>query len=267
MMWVPDNSGSRGLIGSGRRRAGALFLFLGLVAAAVPPAGAANVLRALNYSPIDGQAVRVEVLTEQTLEKTPANFSISDPPRVVIDLPGTTSGLGKKHYEFAVGDVENMDVIEAAGRTRLVVNLKKVVPYGVLTEDSRLIITLGEVRASTATTASVPARRAHRCARGGVTRAIASVCPGTRQGQTSCRFGGFADFRSYGRCVANIDFRRTANGGGQVVLIFHWRQHSRGGAKARRSRGSGNERGRRARVAAEDLRRDRFRHAGQGHAG
>jgi len=170
-----------------------------------PAAFAANVLKDLQYESPDGQAVQVVVTAEQVFEKVPANFSITNPSRVVVDLPDTTTALETRHYQLSSGNVESIAAVEAAGRTRLVLNLREDVPYTLLTENNQLILSVGDIPAGTVLASSRPA---------------ATSSPAPAQSDTTTTAPAPSKAAPQGASVVNLDFRRTQNGGGKVALDF-----------------------------------------------
>ena len=107
-----------------RFRALALALSLG----ACVPAFAQNAIQSINSSQQAGsEVVRIELA--EPLAAVPAGFAIQTPPRIAIDLPGVSNGLGKPSVEVNQGNLRSVNVAQAGERTRLVLNLKKAVSY------------------------------------------------------------------------------------------------------------------------------------------
>ena len=106
---------------------------------------AGNVVQSIEHSPVGEKGVRVVVTAEQPFDKVPANFAIDNPARVVVDLPDTTVAMERKRVTVDSGGVSSVDAVEAAGRSRLVVNLQREAPYRVYTENNQLILTVGDV--------------------------------------------------------------------------------------------------------------------------
>lgn len=196
-----ERKAARGMRQSGFRSTVALAFILMLA----PAAFAANVLKDLQYESPDGQAVQVVVTAEQVFEKVPANFSITNPSRVVVDLPDTTTALETRHYQLSSGNVESIAAVEAAGRTRLVLNLREDVPYTLLTENNQLILSVGDIPAGTVLASSRPA---------------ATSSPAPAQSDTTTTAPAPSKAAPQGASVVNLDFRRTQNGGGKVALDF-----------------------------------------------
>jgi len=80
-------------------------------------------------------------------EAPPADFSaytIEEPARIAIDFPGTKSALDQKRYSLPYGNATGVIVLESGDRTRLVLNLIKLVPYEAMISGTELILLVGQ---------------------------------------------------------------------------------------------------------------------------
>ena len=152
------------------------------------PALAANTLRSVSHAA--GADGRVDITFEFTAPVGAVNaFTTDAPPRIAIDFPETTSGLAERRIPVGSGAASAVSVVEAGGRTRAVVDLVRSAGYTTRSEGNRLVLTL-EAGASPATALG-----------------LASPDPAKRID------GGLR--------VTNVDFRRGADGAGQLVLRFN----------------------------------------------
>ena len=160
---------------------------LALMAGAVFPAWSQNVIQSINSSQQAGaEVIRIE-LTE-ALTAVPAGFTVQAPPRVALDLPGVTNGLGKSTVEINQGNLRSVSIAQAGERTRLVLNLKAPAGYRAQIDGKVLIVSLENNAPATLASSS---------------------------GQTT----RFAD--SLNRTplsLRDIDFRRGSDGAGRVVV-------------------------------------------------
>ncbi|HYR05123.1 MAG TPA: type IV pilus secretin PilQ, partial [Gallionella sp.] len=69
-------------------------------------------------------------------------FTINTPPRIALDFPNTTNGLGKSVQDFNEGDLRNANIVQAGNRTRLVINLNQMLAYDTKIDGNSLLITL-----------------------------------------------------------------------------------------------------------------------------
>lgn len=71
-------------------------------------------------------------------------YTIEKPARIAIDFPETSSALERKHYSLPYGNATGVIVLESGDRTRMVVNLVKLVPYETRIEGNSLFVTVGQ---------------------------------------------------------------------------------------------------------------------------
>jgi type IV pilus assembly protein PilQ len=148
-----------------------------------------------------GVVVSIELRNEATA--VPASFSVANPARVALDLPQTVNGLGRNMVELNQGDVRSVNVVQAAGRSRVVLNLKRPLTHSVTLDGKRVLIALGGAASSSTFGAAgdTPAAAAPVAA-----QASASSSPVVSVEQGS------------GRSLRGIDFRRGAENEGRVVV-------------------------------------------------
>jgi type IV pilus assembly protein PilQ len=149
---------------------------------------AQNVLQDVRYAAAPGGKVDITLQFSGPVGEVQA-FTTDSPPRIAIDLPGTTNGLAQRRVSVGSGATSAVSAAEAGGRTRVVVDLFRPAGYTTRSAGNLLVVT---VDAGSAVTAS---------------NAMASVQDPTK------RPGGTVN-------VSNIDFRRGDNGAGRVILRF-----------------------------------------------
>ena len=170
-----------------RSRALALALFVGACA----PAMAQNTIQSINTTQQAGsEVVRIEL--SEPLTAIPAGFTIQTPPRIAIDLPGVSNGLGKPSVEVNQGNLRSVNVAQAGERTRLVLNLKKAASYRAELQGKVLLLILDGGAPAVATTAA----------------AAASPEP--------VRFAESLNRNPL--ALKDIDFRRGSDGAGRVIV-------------------------------------------------
>ncbi len=163
------------------------FLALALTAGAALPALADNAVQAITSSQQAGaEVIRVEM--SEPLTALPAGFTVQAPPRIALDLPGVTNGLGKPSVDVNQGNLRSVNVAQSGDRTRLVLNLKQPAGYHAQIDGKVLVITLENTVPPTLASSS---------------------------GQTT----RFADSLNRDQLpLRAIDFRRGADGAGRVVV-------------------------------------------------
>jgi type IV pilus assembly protein PilQ len=122
----------------------------------------------------------------------PLTFTIENPARIALDLPGTAIALTSRRKDVGVGALDSILAAEAGGRTRVVLNLDSMVSYETRVSGNSIFVTLGDAQPGAAAAAAVPAVPA-------TTAPAEAAGAGTRR-------------------IENIDFRRAQNGAGRVVV-------------------------------------------------
>ena len=163
------------------------ILAVALTAGALAPAFAQNAIQSINSSQQAGsEVIRIEL--SEALTAVPAGFTVQAPPRVALDLPGVTNGLGKSSVEINQGNLRSVSIAQSGERTRLVLNLKAPAGYRAQIDGKVLIVSLENNAPATLASSS-----------GQTTRFAESL----NRTQLSLR---------------DIDFRRGSDGAGRVVV-------------------------------------------------
>ncbi|MCC7082904.1 MAG: type IV pilus secretin PilQ [Burkholderiales bacterium] len=145
-----------------------------------------NRIEAINVSGQQAGQVVVKVTLAQPLANPPAGFSINNPPRIALDFPNTANALGRNSQEVSEGELRSLNIVEAGGRTRLVLNLSRALGFETKVDGKDLLITLQSAPAAAAS---------------GSVSHFAESAPGAQK-----------------HSVRDIDFRRGAGGEGRVVI-------------------------------------------------
>jgi type IV pilus assembly protein PilQ len=150
-------------------------------------------LTGLEVSTLPGNRV-VLVMTTSGPAPEPLSFTIENPARISLDLPGTGLGIAERRRDVKRGVLDTVMLAEAQGRTRVVLNLDMMVPYETSVDGDRITVTLG-----------------------GAGTAVATARPGVF-GQPSGA-PSTAAARAPGE-ITGVDFRRGADGAGRVVVTL-----------------------------------------------
>lgn len=167
-----------------------LGAFIGLclfVLATIPTFVSAeeNAITEINYSSLPGDQVQIRISLEN-LASEPGSFTIDSPARIALDFPNTKIKLPNRSQTIGVGVARSISTVEAGGRTRVVLNLSRLVTYQTHVDGNDVIVTLGG------------------------THKIATA-------KKSKHMGNQPD-NSSGSSVQNIDFRRGEKGEGRIIL-------------------------------------------------
>ncbi len=165
-------------------------------ALAVPAAAwAQNAIQSISSSQQSGtEVVRVELA--EALTAVPNGFAVQAPPRIAIDLPGVTNGLGRSNVEINLGNLRSVSVAQAGDRSRLVLNLKAASGYRALLQGKALLLILENPGAAMAV---LPAAASAAEAAGPT---VQFAAPQNTTSQT----------------LRDIDFRRGTDGAGRVIV-------------------------------------------------
>lgn len=107
----------------------------------VPAAEGKNAIESIQASQ-SGGGIQIKVVLKQPLEGQIGSFSVSNPARIAIDLPGTSNATGKSVQPVGEGDVRNINIVQVADRTRLVINLLRPLSYETKVDGRELLISL-----------------------------------------------------------------------------------------------------------------------------
>ncbi len=177
----------------GRRRPAALIALAGVAAfiARTALAQDALMLEKVDVQPQPGQQVEVRLVLNGPAPQ-PVTFTVDNPARLSVDLPGATLALPSRRIDVNSGGVDTIVAAEASGRTRLVFNMDRMLPYQTRVSGNTVYVTIGQ-NGSTA-----PA-------------ATASAAPASTAAQKP---PGPATMSA----VQKVDFRRGTDGAGRVLV-------------------------------------------------
>ena len=161
-------------------------LAAGLVLSAVAAKAQQNAIESINVTQ-QGASVILKVNLKDAPTALPAGFTVASPPRVALDFANTVNALGRNSQDVGQGDLRSVNVVQVGDRSRMVLNLKAPVTFDTKIEGKSVIVTLGASR-TTGTAPSAP---------------------------TSFAEAGIGSARS---ALRDIDFRRTPDGSGRVVV-------------------------------------------------
>jgi type IV pilus assembly protein PilQ len=103
-------------------------------------AAEANVLNSVDYVTLPGGRVQLRLGFENPISEDPTSFSIEQPPRLSIDFAATSLALEKRMLQFDTGVLNSLRAVQADDRTRVVVNMKAMVPYEIRSESNLVFI-------------------------------------------------------------------------------------------------------------------------------
>ncbi|WP_420820247.1 type IV pilus secretin PilQ [Seongchinamella sediminis] len=106
-------------------------------------AQAAPTITDIEFSSRPGSKFEVRLDFNETPPDLKA-YTIEKPARIAVDFPGTTSSLDRKRYSLPYGNATGVVVLESGDRTRMVLNLVKLVPYETRVDGNSLFLIVGQ---------------------------------------------------------------------------------------------------------------------------
>lgn len=172
-------------------------LGLSLLAVLFSPALLAANLQALDVAALPGDRVELKLSFDEPV-LAPRGYTIEQPARIALDLPGVSNKLGTKNRDLGVGNARSVTVVEAKDRTRLIINLTNLQPYNTRAEGNNLFVIVGEGAASSA-----------------AARATAAPTPAPVAAPAPVKA-----YAAQSKAISNIDFQRGEQGEGNVVITL-----------------------------------------------
>ena len=151
-----------------------------------------NSLQDIQVQSLPGDRIELKLIMSD-MAPEPLDFTIENPARIALDLPGTSLGMSQRRRDVNLGPLDTVLTAEANGRTRVVLNLGTMVEYETRVSGNTVVVTLGDgdsYSAGSTQFASAPA-----------SSTTSYAAPG-------------------GRAISSVDFRRTRDGGGRVVVYL-----------------------------------------------
>tara|TARA_R110002110_G_scaffold205066_7_gene417228 strand:+ start:377998 stop:380106 length:2109 start_codon:yes stop_codon:yes gene_type:complete len=153
-------------------------------------ANAASQITDIEFSSRPGSKFEVRLDFDGTPPDIKA-YTIEKPARIAIDFPETSSALDRKRYSLPYGNATGVVVLESGDRTRMVLNLVKLVPYETRVSGNSMFLVVGQDGSSDYVKQTVD--------------------PNQVPGKTDA----VADVKSE---ISDLQFQRTGDGEGRLTL-------------------------------------------------
>lgn len=180
------------------------FTLAAMMALLSPLALAAN-LENMDVASLPGERVELKLSFDEPVTSAPKGYTIDQPARIAIDLPGVKNELGLRTRDLGLGNARSVTVVEANDRTRLIINLTDLVPYATRIDGNDLYVMVGSDSAPgyAQSSPSTPAA---------VTPAASPDWRAASEPAVSSPVAN-AD-----RSITSLDFRRGDQGEGNVIV-------------------------------------------------
>jgi type IV pilus assembly protein PilQ len=173
----------------------AACIVAGLAASAAYAQSTPNKLESIDVQNLSGQQIQL-TLHHSAPPSEPVVFTIDNPARISLDLANTALALPSRRIDVRAGGVDSILAAEASGRTRLVLNLDRVLPYQTRVSGNDVIMLVGGAAASPTAAAAASSG--------------ASGSPSAPHTASAAPSGP--------RAIRGIDFRRGEGGTGRVIV-------------------------------------------------
>jgi type IV pilus assembly protein PilQ len=174
----------------------------------IPAMAFAANLKNIEFSALPSDKTEIRLTFDGTPPKADG-YTIEQPARIAIDLPGVKNKLTEKSYSLGYGNARNMTVVEAQGRTRLIVSLGKLVPHTMRTEGNTIYLLVGDTNSNTATSSS----------NAGANSSVSTKSMAASQQKNTSTISNTAMITPT-KGVQGIDFKRGDNGAGNVIITL-----------------------------------------------
>ncbi|MHB8447311.1 MAG: type IV pilus secretin PilQ [Rudaea sp.] len=177
---------------SARNRRGLAWMLMLLGGVLTTNVLAQNTLQDITYAPLAGDKVQITLQFAAPVGE-PQIFTTQNPARIAIDMPDTHDAMNKRRIDINTGATQSVSAVEAAGRTRVVVDLFHNAGYETRKEGNNFILTVNNTMS------------------GGAASATAAAVAATDQTKAAV---------AAGMEITNVDFRRGQHGEGRIIVTF-----------------------------------------------
>ncbi|MBL4606570.1 MAG: type IV pilus secretin PilQ, partial [Pseudomonadales bacterium] len=155
------------------------------------------VLTDIDFAALPGDQVEIS-LTFDGPPPEPEGYVIEKPARISLTFDGVSSQLESKQHALGVGSARSLTVVEAQGRSRVIIAMDRLLPYKTRTEGNKLFVVVGQNESQ-----QVLAQQSSASA-----------------GSGGLEYSGGANATQSIAGLQSIDFVRGEQGEGQVVLML-----------------------------------------------
>lgn len=101
-----------------------------------------NQLQAVDVTALPGGRLNVQLQLASPLASAPVSFTLTNPPRIVFDIPNAANATGKNMVTVNQGVLKSVQVAQANDRSRVVLNLSKPVQHQLQLQEQMLMVGL-----------------------------------------------------------------------------------------------------------------------------
>lgn len=104
-------------------------------------AGAVTI-ESIEFASLPGDKTEIRLIFDG-VPPEPTGYTIEQPARIVLDMPGVVSALDEKHHNLGIGNARRVSIISTKDRTRAIVNLTRLVSYETEIRGNTLYLVVG----------------------------------------------------------------------------------------------------------------------------
>ena len=103
----------------------------------------ASAIKGVTFSSLPGDKTEMK-LTFDGVPPEASGYTIEEPARIALDLPGTTSDLKTKYHKIGLGNARTAIIVGTQEKTRVIINLTELTGYQTRTEGNNLFVVIGQ---------------------------------------------------------------------------------------------------------------------------
>ena len=131
-----------------------LLIFVGfslpcMVGSAVAAPAGTRALESVTFSSLPNDQLQLQLQFNGPAPE-PSVFHTDSPARIALDFSAVSSAVKRKSIPITIGVTRGVHVVEASGRTRVVVDLLKTVPFDAVVDGNTVLVTLQNEGGATA---------------------------------------------------------------------------------------------------------------------
>ena len=197
-----------------------MALLLAMIGAAAPAFAESNSIESV-VSVMQGNQTELRLRLKEPLKTAPVSFTVASPPRLAFDLPDTVNGIGKSTVELTQGDIRSVTIVQAGGRSRVVLNLRGAVTNQMRLDGDTLVVSVAPVPSASFVAAPSSLALTQQARSAAVAPSGAATIPVLAAAEASAPVAAARTDNAgtgTGSVLRDIDFRRGKDNDGRIVV-------------------------------------------------
>ena len=200
-----------------------MALILAMIGTAAPAFAESNSIDSV-VSVMQGNQTELRLRLKEPLKTAPVSFTVANPPRLAFDLPDTVNGLGSNTVELTQGDIRSVTIVQAGGRSRVVLNLRGSVTNQLRLDGDSLVVSVTPVQSGSYVAAPSAFALTQQARSSANASAVMAPVPALARADSAAPVAAAsvaaprADNAGSGSVLRDIDFRRGKDNDGRIVV-------------------------------------------------